>query len=148
MAMWSMLGQRKTTLLAWESFGEGWVTDAIKQLKLDADVVTAPYGELPDLTRVNQDNDVIFTWNGTTSGVRVPNGEWIRAARQGLMFADATSTVFTMEVPWDKMDVITYSWLKVLGGAGGHEVLIMNTHRVGRGERQTPKCQRHKNIKK
>src|SRR3546814_19659921 len=104
MAMWSLLGARKTTLLAWESFGEGWVTDAVKQLKIDADVVKAPYGELPDLTRVDQNTDVIFTWNGTTSGVRVPNGDWIRDDRQGLMFADATSAVFAMEMPWDKLD--------------------------------------------
>ncbi len=109
MAMWSLLGARPATMLAWESFGEGWVTDAIKQLKIDADVVTAPYGELPDLSRIDQSRDICFTWNGTTSGVRVPNGEWIRDDREGLNLVDATSGVFAQDIPWAKVDVLTYS---------------------------------------
>ncbi|KPF77104.1 phosphoserine aminotransferase [alpha proteobacterium AAP81b] len=138
MAMWSLLGARPATMLAWESFGEGWVTDAIKQLKLDAEVVTAPYGELPDLTRVNQSHDVCFTWNGTTSGVRVPNGEWIRDNREGLTLVDATSAVFAQDIPWGKVDVLTYSWQKVLGGEGGHGVLILGPRAVERLESYTP----------
>jgi len=138
MALWSMLGARKATMLAWESFGEGWVTDVVKQLKIDADVVTAPYGELPDLAAVDQSTDVVFTWNGTTSGVRVPNGDWIREDREGLMIADATSAVFAMEMPWDKLDVVTYSWQKVLGGEGGHGVLILSPRAVERLESYKP----------
>ncbi len=138
MAMWTLLGARPVTMMAWESFGEGWVTDAIKQLKLDAEVVTAPYGELPDLTRVNQSHDVCFTWNGTTSGVRVPNGEWIRDDREGLTLVDATSAVFAQDIPWAKCDVLTYSWQKVLGGEGGHGVLILGPRAVERLESHTP----------
>ncbi len=138
MAMWSLLGERRATMLAWESFGEGWVTDAVKQLKLDAEIVTAPYGELPDLTRVHQANDVCFTWNGTTSGVRVPNGEWIRDDREGLTLVDATSAVFAQDIPWEKCDVLTYSWQKVLGGEGGHGVLILGPRAVERLESYTP----------
>lgn len=138
MALWSMLGARPATLLAWESFGEGWVTDVVKQLKIDAQVMKAPYGELPDLTRVPQDHDVVFTWNGTTSGVCVPNGEWIRDDREGLMIADATSAVFAMPMPWDKLDVVTFSWQKVLGGEGGHGVLILGPRAVERLESYKP----------
>ena len=138
MAMWTMLGQRPVTMLAWESFGEGWVTDAVKQLKLDAEVVKAPYGALPDLSRVHQDNDVVFTWNGTTSGVRVPNGEWIRANRGGINIADATSAAFAMDLPWDKLDVVTFSWQKALGGEGAHGVLILGPRAVERLESYTP----------
>jgi phosphoserine aminotransferase len=138
MAMWSLLGARPVTMAAWESFGEGWVTDAVKQLKLDAEIVTAPYGELPDMTRVHQDRDLCFTWNGTTSGVRVPNGNWIRDDRAGLNLVDATSAVFAQDIPWDKVDALTYSWQKVLGGEGGHGVLILGPRAVERLESYTP----------
>jgi phosphoserine aminotransferase len=138
MAMWSMLGARPVTCLAWESFGEGWVTDAIKQLKLDPTVIRADYGELPDLRQVDWSNDVLFTWNGTTSGVRVPNGEWIAEDREGLSFADATSAVFAYDLPWDKIDVATFSWQKALGGEGGHGVLILGPRAVERLESFTP----------
>jgi len=138
MALWTMLGARPVSMLAWESFGEGWITDVVKQLKLDAEVVKAPYGELPDLTRVNQSHDVVFTWNGTTSGVRVPNGNWIRDNREGLMIADATSAVFAMDMPWDKLDVVTFSWQKVLGGEGAHGMLILGPRAVERLESYTP----------
>ena len=138
MAMWTMLGTRPVTTLAWESFGEGWVTDAVKQLKLDPTVLRADYGQLPDLSQVDFSNDVLFTWNGTTSGVRVPNGDWIPADREGLTFADATSAVFAYDIPWDKIDVATFSWQKVLGGEGGHGVLILGPRAVERLESYTP----------
>ncbi len=138
MAMWTMLGARGVTTLAWESFGEGWVTDAAKQLKLDPTVIRADYGRLPDLAQVNFADDVLFTWNGTTSGVRVPNGDWIPADRAGLTFADATSAVFAYDLPWDKIDVATFSWQKVLGGEGGHGVLILGPRAVERLETHTP----------
>ena len=138
MAMWSLLGARPVTLLAWESFGEGWVTDAVKQLKIEPTVMKAPYGEIVDLTTVDQSHDVIFTWNGTTSGVRVPDGEWIRDDREGLSFADATSAVFAMDMPWDKLDVTTFSWQKVMGGEGGHGILILGPRAVERLESYTP----------
>ena len=138
MAMWTMLGARPVTTLAWESFGEGWVTDAAKQLKLDPTVIRADYGQLPDLDQVDWSNDVLFTWNGTTSGVRVPNGDWIADDREGLSFADATSAVFAYDLPWDKIDVATFSWQKVLGGEGGHGVLILGPRAVERLENYTP----------
>ncbi len=138
MAMWTMLGARGVTCLAWESFGEGWVTDAVKQLKLEPKVHRADYGQLPDLSKVDFADDVLFTWNGTTSGVRVPDGEWIPADREGLTFADATSAVFAYDIPWDKIDVATFSWQKVLGGEGGHGVLILGPRAVQRLEEYTP----------
>jgi phosphoserine aminotransferase len=138
MALWSLLGPRPVTLLAWESFGEGWVTDVVKQLKLDAAVLRADYGRLPDLSAVDPASDVVFTWNGTTSGVRVPDGEWIRADREGLTIADATSAVFAQDIPWEKVDVATFSWQKVLGGEGGHGVLILGPRAVERLESHTP----------
>ena len=138
MAMWSMLGALPVTTLAWESFGEGWVTDAVKQLKLEPAVVKADYGTLPDLGAVDMGSDVIFTWNGTTSGVRVPNGDWIAADRAGLTFADATSACFAVELPWDRLDVVTFSWQKVLGGEGGHGMLILGPRAVARLESYAP----------
>jgi len=139
MAMWTMLGAKPVTALAWESFGEGWVTDAVKQLGLDPTVLRADYGQLPDLDQVDWSNDVLFTWNGTTSGVRVPNGDWIPNDREGLSFADATSAVFAYDLPWDKIDVATFSWQKVLGGEGGHGVIILGPRAVERLENFTPK---------
>jgi len=138
MALWSLLGARPATMVAWESFGEGWVTDVVKQLKLDAKVVKAAYGELPDLAAIDQSTDVVFTWNGTTSGVRVPNGDWIRDDREGLMIADATSACFAQHIPWDKLDVVTYSWQKALGGEGAHGVLILGPRAVERLESHAP----------
>ncbi|WP_156841524.1 phosphoserine transaminase [Novosphingobium aquimarinum] len=138
MAMWTMLGARGVTTLAWESFGEGWVTDAVKQLKIDPTVIRADYGELPDLSQVDWSTDVLFTWNGTTSGVRVPNADWIPADREGLSFADATSGVFAYDIDWSKIDVATFSWQKVLGGEGGHGVLILGPRAVERLESYTP----------
>lgn len=138
MAMWTMLGARQVTTLAWESFGEGWVTDAVKQLNLDPTVIRADYGQLPDLGEVDWSNDVLFTWNGTTSGVRVPDGDWIAEDRDGLSFADATSAVFAYDLPWDKIDVATFSWQKVLGGEGAHGVLILGPRAVERLETFTP----------
>jgi phosphoserine aminotransferase len=138
MAMWTMLGARPVTCLAWESFGEGWVTDAVKQLKLEPNVIRAGYGQLPDLAQVDWSHDILFTWNGTTSGVRVPDGDWIADDREGLSFADATSAVFAYDLPWEKIDVATFSWQKVLGGEGGHGVLILGPRAVERLERYTP----------
>ena len=138
MAMWTMLGARPVTMMAWESFGEGWVTDVNKQLKLNATVLNAPYGEIPDLSAVDFSNDVVFTWNGTTSGARVPNGDWIADDRAGLTFNDATSAVFAYDMAWDKLDVTTFSWQKVLGGEGAHGVLILGPRAVERLESFTP----------
>jgi len=138
MAIWTMLGARGVTTLAWESFGEGWVTDAVKQLKIDPTVIRADYGQLPDLAQVDWSTDVLFTWNGTTSGVRVPDGEWIPDTREGLSFADATSGVFAYDIPWDKIDVATFSWQKVLGSEGAHGVLILGPRAVERLESYTP----------
>jgi phosphoserine aminotransferase len=138
MALWSLLGARPVTLLAWESFGEGWVTDVVKQLRLEPTVIKAPYGELPDLAAVDPASDVVFTWNGTTSGVRVPNGDWISAEREGLIIADATSAAFAQDLPWDKIDVATFSWQKVLGGEGGHGVLVLGPRAVERLESYSP----------
>ncbi len=138
MAMWTMLGARPVTTLAWESFGEGWVTDAVKQLKIDPVVIRADYGQLPDLAQVDFDTDVLFTWNGTTSGVRVPNADWIPDDRAGLTFGDATSAVFAYDIDWAKIDVATFSWQKVLGGEGAHGVLILGPRAVERLESYTP----------
>src|SRR3982751_1339005 len=138
MAMWAMLGSKPVTCLAWESFGEGWVTDAVKQLKLDPTVIRADYGELPILSQVDWSHDVLFTWNGTTSGARVPDGDWIAEDREGLSFADATSAVFAYDLPWDKIDVATFSWQKVLGGEGGHGVLVLGPRAVERLTEYTP----------
>ena len=139
MAMWSMLGARGVDALAWESFGKGWVTDTAKQLKLkDLRVLEAEYGKLPDLGKVDFERDVLFTWNGTTSGVRVPNGDWIPAKRGGLTFADATSAIFAQPIDWTKVDVTTFSWQKALGGEAAHGMLILSPRAIERLESYTP----------
>ena len=138
MAMWSLLGQRPVEMVAWESFGEGWVTDAVKQLKLNANVHVAGYGQIVDMATLNYDNDVVFTWNGTTSGVRMPHGAMIPAGRSGLTICDATSAAFAQDLPWDKLDVTTFSWQKVMGGEGAHGMLILSPRAVERLESYAP----------
>jgi phosphoserine aminotransferase len=138
MAMWSLLGARKATMVAWESFGAGWVTDVVKQLKIDADVKTADYGDIVDMAAIDYNTDVVFTWNGTTSGVRVPNGDVIPVDREGLTICDATSAAFAMDLPWDKLDVTTFSWQKVLGGEAAHGILVLSPRAVERLETYTP----------
>ncbi|WP_276717038.1 phosphoserine transaminase [Pseudooceanicola nitratireducens] len=138
MAMWSLLGARKATMVAWESFGSGWVSDVVKQLKIDAEVKEAGYGEIVDFTTVDFNTDVVFTWNGTTSGVRLPNGDAIPADREGLTICDATSAAFAQDLPWDKLDVTTFSWQKVMGGEAAHGMLILSPRAVERLESYTP----------
>src|SRR3954471_7585560 len=139
MALWSLLGPRSVTMLAWESFGEGWVSDVQKELKLkDVTVLKAPYGALPDLAKVDSASDVVFTWNGTTSGARVPNADWIKADRAGLTICDATSAAFAQKLDWSKLDVVTFSWQKALGGEAAHGMLVLSARAVARLESYKP----------
>ncbi|MGI8704552.1 MAG: phosphoserine transaminase [Sphingomicrobium sp.] len=137
-AMWSLLGPRPVTMLAWESFGAGWVTDVAKQLKLDAEIRTSGYGELPDLSGIDPESDVVFTWNGTTSGVRVQNADWVAEDRSGLTICDATSAAFAQDIDWRKIDIGTFSWQKALGGEAGHGMLVLSPRAVERLEREPP----------
>jgi phosphoserine aminotransferase len=139
MALWSMLGPRPVTMLSWESFGEGWVNDVVGELELDdVTVLRAPYGELPDLTAINPASDIVFTWNGTTSGVRVPNADWIAADRTGVVVCDATSACFAQALDWPKLDVVTFSWQKALGGEAAHGMLVLSPRAVARLESYAP----------
>ena len=138
MAMWSLLGARKVEMVAWESFGAGWVTDVVKQLKIDAEIKVADYGQIVDFDTIDFDNDVVFTWNGTTSGVRLPDGDAIPTKRAGLTICDATSAAFAMDLPWDKLDVTTFSWQKVLGGEAAHGMIILSPRAVARLESYNP----------
>src|SRR5579862_1916596 len=139
MALWSLLGPRPVDVFAWESFGEDWVTDTVKQLKIkDARTIKADYGKLPDLKQANPDHDIVFLWNGTTSGVRVPNGDWIASDRDGITICDATSAAFAMDLPWDKLDATTFSWQKVLGGEAAHGMLVLSPRAVERLEAYSP----------
>jgi phosphoserine aminotransferase len=138
MAMWSILGARKTEMIAWESFGAGWITDAVKQLRIEAEVKTAEYGQIVDFGQIDFNNDVVFTWNGTTSGVRLPDGSAIPTDRNGLTICDATSAVFAMDLPWDKLDVTTFSWQKVLGGEAAHGMMVLSPRAVARLESYSP----------
>jgi phosphoserine aminotransferase len=139
MSLWSLLGARPVTMIAWESFGEGWVSDVVKELKLkDVTKLTAPYGEIPDLSKVDSSTDIVFTWNGTTSGVRVPNADWIKADRQGLTICDATSAAFAQPLDWAKLDVVTFSWQKALGGEAAHGMLVLSPRAVERLETYKP----------
>ncbi|MBP1806560.1 phosphoserine transaminase [Rubellimicrobium aerolatum] len=138
MAMWTMLGERPVEMVAWESFGEGWVTDAVKQLRLDARVHRADYGRIVDMASLDYDRDVVFTWNGTTSGVRVPSGDVIPAGRKGLTICDATSAAFAQALPWDRLDVTTFSWQKVMGGEAAHGVIVLGPRAVERLESYVP----------
>ena len=143
MALWALLGPKPVTMLAWESFGAGWVTDVLKQLKLEADVRTADYGEIADLDGIDPASDVVFTWNGTTSGVRVPNGDWIADDRDGLTICDATSAAFAQGIDWAKIDVGTFSWQKALGGEGGHGMLVLPARGRAAGARAgAARCRR------